>query len=266
MKTEPAADYVHLSAPEVERMIASRQWWHRIEVRPGLITPGAKDTTAELHTRIGLPVRLDGKTVLDIGAAEGFYSFECENRGAEVTGVDVVSATDSGFGLARGLLGSKAKHLHGSIYNLDPAVIGQFDLVLCLGVLYHLRYPLLALDNLWSICKDRLILESQICDRFFLKQDQQPAHLADLSAELPRAAIAQFYPGAELSNDPTNWWSPNEACLSQMLTTSGFENEVHFSDGMRAVFHCRKVERTSVPMQLAAREWESVKKPALSFD
>ena len=266
MKIDLTADNSQLSAPEVEQVIASRRWWHRIEIRPGVITPGTKDTLKELNTRIGLPERLDGQTVLDIGAAEGFYAFECEKRGAQVTGVDVLPAAESGFGLARSLLGSKAKHLHGSIYNLDASFIGQYDLVLCLGVLYHLRYPLLALDNLWSVCKDRLIVESQICDRHFLKLDQQPGNLADLSPELTHASLAQFYPDAELSNDVTNWWSPSEACLSQMLTTSGFENQIYFSDGARAVFHCQKIERTALSAQLAASEWDSVKKPSLQYD
>ena len=266
MTIDLSVDNSHLSTTEVEEMIASRAWWHRIEIRPGIITPGTKDTVTELNTRMGLPNRLDGLSVLDIGAADGFYAFECEKRGAEVTGVDVRRATESGFGLARSLLGSNAKHLHGSIYNLDAAVIGQYDLVLCLGVLYHLRYPLLALDNLWSICKDRLIIESQICDRHFLKHDQQPAVLTDLSPELAHASLAQFYPDSELSNDVTNWWSPTAACLSQMLTTSGFENQIFFSDGARAVFHCRKIERTALSAQLAASEWESVKRPSLQFD
>jgi tRNA (mo5U34)-methyltransferase len=256
----------HLGNAEVETYIASRSWWHRIELRPGLITPGVKDTFAELQTRIGLPDRLDGKTVLDIGAAEGFYSFECEKRGAIVTAVDVVNAADSGFGLTRSLLGSNARHIHGSIYNLDPAIIGQFDLVICLGVLYHLRYPLLALDNLWSVCKDQLIIESQICDKYFLSDNQQITHLADLAESLPRTSIAQFYPGAELGNDVTNWWSPNENCLSQMLTSSGFENALYFSDGARAVFHCRKAERNSHALMLAAEELESIKSGSIRFD
>lgn len=231
-----------------------------------MITPGTKDTLNELNTRIDLPERLDGQTVLDIGAAEGFYAFECEKRGALVTAVDVRTAAQSGFGLVPSLMGSKSKHVHGSIYNLDAAVIGQYDLVLCLGVLYHLRYPLLALDNLWSICKDRLIIESQICDRYFLNQHQQPVHLDAFAPELAHASLAQFYPGAQLGSDVSNWWSPTAICLSQMLTTSGFENHIVFSDGARAVLHCKKIERTAISAQLATAEWESVKRPTLQYD
>lgn len=139
-----------LSSEEIRNKIASRsRWWHRIEVTPGIVTPGEKNTIAELE-RMDLPERLDRMTVLDIGAAEGFYSFECEKRGGIVTAVDQFSSEESGFALVRKLLGSKVKHIHGSIYTLDPSELGQFDLVLCLGVLYHPRDS--ALSPRQSVC------------------------------------------------------------------------------------------------------------------
>ena len=170
-----------LSQDEIQKRIATRSWWHQIEVAPGIITPGHKDTFTELKQRIGLPERLDGKTVLDIGSAEGFYSFECERRGAHVTAVDRLNAEDLGFGLVRESIGSRAKHVHCSVYNLDPAQIGQFDLVLCLGMIYHLRYPTIGMDVLYSICKDTLILELQICDGWFIKADRKVTTLEKLS-------------------------------------------------------------------------------------
>lgn len=258
---------IPLSPEEIQKRIALRpRWWHRIEVAPGIITPGQKDTFTELHYRIGLPERLDGMTVLDIGAAEGFYSFECEKRGAIVTAVDQFSSAQSGFALVRELLGSKVKHIHGSIYTLDAHELGQFDLILCLGVLYHLRYPLLALDNLYAICRDRLIFESQICDHAYLKGDGTPVSLKDFSPELTETPMAQFYPDRELNNDPTNWWTPNQIGLIKMLETSGFESEVYFSDGVRVVLHCRKVSRRSEAALTAAREWRSVKQRFNRFD
>lgn len=265
MSTQNTLPASQLSQAELKRIIDSRPWWHRIEIAPGLVTPGLKDTPTELRERIGLPKRLDGKTVLDIGAAEGFYSFECEKRGALVTAVDVLPADYSGFGLVRALLGSPARHVHGSIYNLDPARIGTFDLVLCLGVIYHLRYPLLALDTLYSICKDELILESQICDRYFVRADRTTTTLRKFSPELTHLPLAQFYPADELNHDITNWWAPNEIGLRKMLETSGFESRVQFSDGIRIVLHCRKVERSTPATQWATREVESVKNPTLEF-
>lgn len=265
MMTSGILPATQLTHAEIQRLIASRTWWHRIEIAPGLVTPGIKDTPKELKERIGLPDRLDGRTVLDVGAAEGFYSFECERRGASVTAVDLSPADYSGFGLVRALLGSSARHIHGSVYNLDPVRIGTFDLVLCLGVIYHLRYPLLALDTLYSICKDEMILESQICDRYFVRADRTPTTLKTFSSELTRLPLAQFYPADELNNDITNWWAPNEIGLRKMLETSGFESRVHFSDGIRIVLHCRKVERSTPATQWAAREADSVKNPTLEF-
>lgn len=255
-----------LSSEEIRNKIASRpRWWHRIEVAPGIFTPGEKDTITELE-RIGLPERLDGMTVLDIGAAEGFYSFECEKRGAIVTAVDQFSSEKSGFALVRELLGSKVKHILGSIYTLDPSELGQFDLVLCLGVFYHLRYPLLALDNLYTICRNRLIFESQICDHWYLKRDGTPAALADFSSELTETPMAQFYPNSELCNDYTNWWVPNQIGLIQMLESSGFASDVYHSNGVRIILHCRKIDRRSEASLWAAREWRTVKKRFSRFD
>ncbi|MCE9616379.1 MAG: DUF1698 domain-containing protein [Lentisphaerae bacterium] len=264
MHTASPSDRPALSPDEIRRQIATRPfWWHRIEVAPGIFTPGHKDTPGELKQRIGLPERLDGMTVLDIGAAEGFYAFECERRGARVTSVDRGSAEDSGLGLVRRLLGSRVEHVACSIYNLDPKVVGQFDLVLCLGVIYHLRYPLLALDVLHGLCKGSMILESQVCDRWFIKEDQSTTALDSMSPELVKAPLAQFYPGDELNNDITNWWAPNQVGLIKMLETSGFKSRVQFSDGVRVVLHCQKVERTTPAQQWATHELETVQEPRI---
>ena len=84
--------------------------------------------------------------------------------------------------------------------------------------------------------------------------------------QLVGASIAQFYPDTELGGDVSNWWSPTALCLSQMLTTSGFENSTRFSDGARAVFHCNKTARISRAARIAASELESVKRPMLQYD
>ena len=190
------------------------------------------------------PERMEHTTVLDIGAYDGFFSFECERRGATVTAVDIISPEESGFAVAHELLRSRVKHVRRSIHNLDPEELGQFDIVLCLGVLYHLRHPLLGLDRVHSVCKDLLILESQICDAWFVQKGGRAVTLDSISSVLTRIPIAQFYPGDELNSDPSNWWSPHQTGLQTMLGSSGFEPSVVYSDGVRAVFHCRRVERS----------------------
>jgi tRNA (mo5U34)-methyltransferase len=108
------------------------------------------------------------------------------------------------FECARRVLGSTVEDRDVDVLDLSPSTVGVFDLVLCLGVLYHMKHPLLALERVASVCRDRLILWTQI----------------DL-AHLDRPAAA-FYPEAELNNDPTNWWGPNPAAVIGMLKTVGF--------------------------------------------
>jgi tRNA (mo5U34)-methyltransferase len=241
----------------LEEVAAVPFWWHRIELRPGVVSPGMDDTPARLH-QMCLPERLDGMTVLDIGAYDGYFSFECERRGAVVTAFDVLAPEQCGFRVASRARGSRVTHRRGSIYNLDPADFGQFDIVLCLGVIYHLRHPLLALDRVYSVCKDLLILESQICDGWFVGADGRVSTLATTAPALGHVPIAQFYPGSELNGDPSNWWSPNQAALAQMLATSGFEPTPRYSDGVRAVFHGRKIARTQAVEAEVADEQRSL--------
>lgn len=222
-----------------DRIASIPFWWHQIEIAPGIYTPGNDDTQTKKEW-MQLPENMEGKHVLDIGAYEGFFSFECERRGADVTAMDVIGPNDSGFGVVHELIGSKVKHIQKSVYNLHPEKDGLYDIVLFLGVLYHLRHPLLALDRIYPVCRDLLILESQICDHWFIGQNGQPIFLNTLSPDLEELPMAQFYPYEELNNDPSNWWSPNLIALEKMIKTSGFEPQLVFSNGVRAVFHCKK--------------------------
>lgn len=236
------------------RIASVPYWWHQIELAPGIVTPG-KDGSQAKKERLRLPEDLTGKRVLDIGAYDGFFTFECERRGADVTALDNISPNECGFGVAHEILHSNARHLCQSVYDLNLEQHGTFDLVLFLGVIYHLRHPLLALDRIYSICGDLMILESQICDDEFLNPRGQPVSLRSYSPELDASPLAQFYPADELNHDPTNWWSPNLIALQKMIETSGFDPTLVYSDGRRAVFHCKKlpkrpewVEQTLTPM------------------
>src|SRR5262245_23796847 len=190
--------------------VAKIKWFHTIDLGNGIITPGA-DTSPLRLEMLHLPEDLGGKTVLDIGSWDGFFAFECERRGASR-----VLATDSycwngqgwgskeGFNLARRALDSRVEDMEIDVLDLSPDRVGVFDLVLCLGVLYHLRDPLLALERISRVTGDRLILDTHV----------------DLLM-LNRPAIA-FYEGRELNDDPTNWCGPNPAAVKAMLRTVGF--------------------------------------------
>jgi tRNA (mo5U34)-methyltransferase len=161
--------------------------------------------------RIKFPDSLSGKSVLDIGAWDGFYSFEAERRGAaRVLATDSFSwglggdGTKAGFELARDALGSSVEDMTIDVLDLLPERVGKFDLVLFLGVLYHMRHPMLALERVFSVTNGLCILET---------------HVDLLHVKRP---IAAFYPGRELAEDPTNWWGPNIECVVRMLKVVGF--------------------------------------------
>jgi tRNA (mo5U34)-methyltransferase len=202
-----------MDATALRQKVDAIRWYHTIDLGQGVVTRGVDNTPLRL-ARIDLP-SLKGRTVLDIGAWDGFFSFEAERRGASrVVATDYYSwhgvgwGTENGkagFQLARAALGSRVEDADIDIMDLSPERIGTFDVVLLLGVLYHLRHPLLALERVASVARDLLILETVV----------------DLVG-LRRAAMA-FYPDRELNNDPTNWWGPNPAAVESMLRTVGFE-------------------------------------------
>jgi tRNA (mo5U34)-methyltransferase len=132
-----------------------------------------------------IPQDLTGKTVLDIGAWDGWFSFEFERRGAIVTAVDgflwdpAIGRAFEAFQFARSHFQSNVAHQKMDILELDPSRIGTFDYVFCAGVLYHLRHPLLALERVRSVTKGTLILETA-------------SLIPALNERFP---LLQFYPG-----------------------------------------------------------------------
>jgi tRNA (mo5U34)-methyltransferase len=190
--------------------VSSIRWYHTIDLGHGIVTSGADDTPLRL-ARLNLPASLTGRTVLDIGAWDGFFSFEAERRGASrVVAADYYSwhgtgwGTKAGFTLAREILGSRVEDVDIDVMDLSPERVGTFDVVFFLGVLYHLRHPLLALERVASVARDLLVVETVV----------------DMAGI--RRPAAAFYPGRELNNDPTNWWGPNVPAVAAMLESVGF--------------------------------------------
>jgi tRNA (mo5U34)-methyltransferase len=189
--------------------VRSIWWWHCIDLGNGITTPG-HDNTATKLTEVHLPENLHGLSVLDIGAWDGFFSYECERRGARrVLALDKYvwnhpSFGKRGFELARRVLGSKIEDIEMDVHDISQERLGVFDLVLFLGILYHTPHPLLVLERVASVVGKQLILET----------------LVDMN-ELDRPVLA-FYPGDECSNDHTNWFGPNRAAVEAMLKLVGF--------------------------------------------
>ena len=139
-------------------------WHQRFELAGGVYTPGASDIPW-LMNKAAVPERLDGATVLDIGTTNGGAAFECERRGARrVVAVDIADENWFGFVTLKRALGSSVDHVQSSIYELPELLGEQFDLVLFWGVLYHLRHPLLALDNVRRLARGTVSIETAVSD------------------------------------------------------------------------------------------------------
>lgn len=237
------SDPVAADQEAIDRIAAFGHWFHRIEVRPGVVTPGIYDSAALLAELHGLPQDCRGLRVLDVGTRDGYFAFEAERRGAEVVAVDYLQPEDTGFGIARDLLGAAVECEVCNVYDLDPARHGTFDVVLCLGLLYHLRTPLRALDRIWDVCRPGalLVVETQLLDHALLV-DGTMRSLADIDPILADIALAQFYPGDALNGDPTNYWAPNAACMRGLLEDAGFAVRDEHVAGPRGIFHARQID------------------------
>lgn len=204
------------NSADLEKEIRSLFWFHSVELGNGIVTPGRKslEIMRGEFERTFSPIDLSGKTLIDIGAWSGAFSVEAMRRGARsVTALDYFTWTDpnfrgrEAFDLVMRETGYKIPALtmdldHPSL-NLSP--IGRFDVVLFLGVFYHLRDPIAALREVSKVAKEVLVLETHV----------------DL--DLPESKPAMMlYPGKELANDPTNWWGPNVACVVDLLKMNGF--------------------------------------------
>jgi tRNA (mo5U34)-methyltransferase len=183
--------------------------------------------------------------VLDIGARDGFFTFEAERRGAgEVIALDNEPPDRTGFSIAARLLGSKATYVTKNVYSLNPADFGHFDVVLFLGVIYHLRHPLLALDRIHDVCAPdaTLVLETHMIDDGLVAPDGSFHQLRQLHSDLPAFSLVQYYPGKMLAQDPTNQWAPSRVALEGWLRGSGFEPTYVWQDGYRGGAVARRQE------------------------
>lgn len=220
------------------RITAVPHWYHRIEVRPGIVTPGTNDTRP-LFERLDLPSDCTGLSVLDVGTRDGFFAFELERRGAKVFPIDYAPPGATGFEVAAELLGSRLDYRQMDIYDLSPRLHGTFDIVLFLGVFYHLPDPLRALRLLRTLCRGRMVLETHILDpKGFLLPTGELVPLASVAPVLAEIPILQFYPGDSLCGDYTNYWAPNLVCLQAMLEEAGFRVARQTTLGSRALVEC----------------------------
>lgn len=195
---------------------AEPYWFHQIDLGDGLATPGWSNVVSDKLPYFGLPDDCSGMRVLDIGCAEGFFSFEAERRGAsEVVAIDAFPDSIRRFNICRSALSSKAVAHEASVYDVDPRSFGTFDLVMYFGVLYHLRHPLLSLQRIASVARGAVLVQT----------------LSFESVGAGDAPVARFLvdgitsgPRDHPMHDPSVFWVPNGACIRDMLVHVGFVN------------------------------------------
>ncbi len=225
---------------EIDALFTGLPWHQRWEIFEGVFTPG-RNPVGELCDRIQLPRDLRGKRILDIGAWHGCFSFECERRGAaEVIALSSEPVEQVGFERIRDAIGSKVvRYVEGSAYALDPETLGRFDLILFLGILYHLRHPLLAIDQLYPIADGPVLVETHVIDECAFAAGQTSEQAQPLRTVAPKLAstpIWQFYRTDELGRDSSNWFGPNISAVQEAFASAGFETEVVNTWGTRASF------------------------------
>jgi tRNA (mo5U34)-methyltransferase len=213
-------------------------WYQNIEVAPGLWTNPAlpnhpRDRWLAIEPFVG---DLTGKTVLDIGCNAGFFSLRMKERGAErVVAIDIDPTVLQQARFLAGRAGLDIEIQHRSAY--DIVELGPFDIVLCLGVLYHLRHPLLALDHIAKICRERLFTQMVVRGSFadFTPEKDYPIATYDIFDDpgYPR----MFFIEHSFNNDDTNWWFATRNCFTAMLRSAGFGDIVDTAVGDTVV--CR---------------------------
>jgi tRNA (mo5U34)-methyltransferase len=246
-----------------------REWYHTIELAPGLLTPGWFDTRTVVP-RLPFPTSLEGRRCLDVATFDGFWAFEMERRGAaEVHAIDVLdphawdwpemSADETiaalnrrkeggrGFEVAHRALGSSVQFEERSVYDLDPESMGEFDFVYVGSLLMHLRDPVRALERVRSVCRGQLLLVDNV--------DLM------LTLLLRRRPVATF----DGLGRPW-WWKVNAAGLLRMLRAAGFEPAARPLRFYMPPGRGHPPRRAVRPRMLTSREGRSLALTALKGD
>jgi tRNA (mo5U34)-methyltransferase len=233
----------NLSKDEIRQQVeALGPWFHNLDLRGVKTAPshflGDYPSVKWQKFCDAIPRDLSGRTVLDIGCNGGFYSIEMKRRGAaRVIGIDFDDEYLAQARFAADVTGSDIEFRKLSVY--DVGALGErFDLVLFMGVLYHLRHPLLALDLLHEhVVGDVLVFQSMQRGSADVGQvaENPPFSEVDLFDE-PSFPKLHFIE-RRYADDPTNWWVPNRSCAEAMLRSAGFDITAHPED---EVYVCRR--------------------------
>lgn len=185
--------------------------YHSMRLPDGRVLEGAMPLSyqEDRWRWFGLPDDLTGCKALDVGPWDGYFTFELERRGAEVTAIDYADLDT--FRLLHGLMQSKANYRKIDVYDVTREALGEFDIVLFLGVLYHLKHPLLALERICAITKDICLIDTYVVDPEDFREGK--------SAAIP---YAEFYETDELGGQLDNWCGPTVSQVLAWVRAAGF--------------------------------------------
>ncbi len=214
---------------DYSRELAEKGWYHSFELPGGALIDGVLSLEAQKdrYARFPIPGDLTGRRVLDIGAWDGWFAFEAEKRGASVTAVDCVEVPH--FRWVHQQIGSQVDYRVVDLYDLPEAGLGAFDVVFFLGVLYHVRHPLLALE---IVC--RLTTGLALVDSFVTDAGAWQSHPDQLPS-------LEFYETTELGGLLDNWFGPTVSCLLALCRAAGFARvELLHIVGSHALVACHR--------------------------
>jgi tRNA (mo5U34)-methyltransferase len=242
------ASEANLTAAEIASQVrALGKWFHNIDLKGVKTAPdhflGDYPSVKFSEFKHAIPQNLRGKSVLDIGCNGGFYSIEMKKRGAErVVAIDTDEDYLKQARFAAGVNEMDIEFRKMSVYEV-PQLKEKFDLVIFMGVLYHLRHPLLALDLLHDhVTKDMLVFQSMQRGAKTVSpvEDNYPFWQTDIfdKEDFPRMHFIENH----YSGDCTNWWIPNRACVEGMLRSAGFDIADHPEE---EVYICKRRESRS---------------------
>lgn len=238
-----------VTAQELQAAVdAVPYWYHKVPLPHGIITPGWAPHDVSAYR---IPDRLDGKTVLDIGAWDGGWTFEALRRGASFAfAIDDFSDTIGGnvnadrsakwhtFDLCRDALGyqNRCHRTELSVYDQ----LFRADVVFCFGVLYHLRHPLLALEKMRTACNGEIYIETAILDGVRSAYGPDGYDGSECCFE--------FYPNAEYGKNPSNWYVGTLRAWCGLVEAAGFRNieSWRLTEDPQHIYECRGFIKATV--------------------
>jgi tRNA (mo5U34)-methyltransferase len=214
-----------------ERVHELGEWFHNLDLNGVKTAPnhflGDFPNIKWRDISPAIPERLDGATVLDIGCNGGFYSIEMKRRGADrVLGIDVDDRYLNQARFAAATLGFDIEFEKRSVYEVDQ-LPGQFDFVFFMGVFYHLRYPLYALDRVIKKVGHTLVFQTMLRGSETTRQWDEDYPFWNKEIFKDPDFPAMYFIEKKYSNDQTNWWIPNAGAMEGMLRSSGLEIQAH---------------------------------------